>query len=248
MRGFRSKGLSQLQIEEKNVVKAAAECDSCSGGAVRTAGQETEGSPSAVSEVPRAQVDPTQPADAGPTNDGGEKSSIVLKGPAGYLMTEALNRVYSFENSPAGIAGHAHVAVEDIANTTNHIDLDNLYANGMMDDPSRGVVRMTKAVGVVPMAGETPTALNTIIDAMGKSQCPDVSFVMINQQKGNVNAARDSTQYDFTNASKPNVQDGKAVGELDTKPAEATRPINSAMAAGTEPAIESIEVIIRYRA
>lgn len=254
MRGFKSKGLSRLSVPDSNELKTtdATECSTCTGGsAVRTAGQEDAGSPSAVSEVPRAQVDPTKPGDDGPTNDAPqekENATIVMKGPAGHLMTAALNKAFAFENSANGIAGHAHVAVEDIANTTSHVDMDALYANGMMDDPARGVVRMSKAVGVIPMPGETPTALNTIIDALQKSECPDVAFVMINQQKGNVNAARDTTAFDFATASNPNVQDGKSVGALDTEPAKATRPINSAMAAGTQAAIESIEVIIRYRA
>lgn len=254
MRGFRTKGMQRLSVDdnpENTPTKAtAAECDSCSGGAVRTAGQENaaDQTSSAVSDVPQASVDPTKPAESSPNAAEDQNATVVMKGPMGHMFTEALNRLLTHENSAEGIAGHSGVAVEELAVTTPHVDMDAIYANGMMDDPARGVTRITKAIGVIPTPGEQPTALNTMLDALQSCRDFDVSFVMINQQITDPNGDARRAKMDVAWADTDSrLQDGKQVGALDAEEAKGVSNAAVQLQKGERPAIESIEIVVRYR-
>ncbi len=237
MRGFRKPGLTRTNLSD-----SATECSSCSGGATRTAGQEdTSATPDAAKPAVDASADINAAASAvaaaagngpaqapeSPKEDPKMNDTYVMRGPAGHMITAALLRSRSFQNSPAAIAGHAGVAVEELAGGASNAAVDSVFANGMVDDPENGVVRLSRAVGVIPMPGETPTALNTMIDAMGRVEKGMVDFIMINNQKIDPPAPTPELVPEFTNAGVKADTDGLPVGDI---------------------AIESIEVIVRYKA
>lgn len=265
MRGFKQKPLSRLSVSNTPAHNSSTECSGCSGGAVRTAGQEDSSTDASASILAANSSTSKHIADANTstiananstgmdggvdsgqsTKDAGKfitKETYVTKSPVGFMITEALNRKLSHENSVDSMIGHANVAVEELAGSSHQL-VNSIYANGMVDDPSTNstsVVRFSRAVGVLPMPGVKPTALNTIIDAMGKVNIID--FVMVNQQAIDPNDDKPTQDHSLVVLGKEIETEGDTVGSVVTPGEVEDKNFVESVAA-----IESIEVIIKYR-
>lgn len=142
---------------------ASTECNSCNGGAVRTTGQESTDTPAAVVPTPEA----NQPV-------------VVMQGPLGVAITEALNITQSKKNlgSP--------VQVPSVGNES--FPINHIQANGQIADVNGFVSRITKSVGLVPAIDNEPTTINTLIDCASKVD--DIEFIMVNTVESEPSQAR----------------------------------------------------------
>lgn len=157
-----------LQDTKAPVPAGATECNSCNGGAVTTTGQESTEAASATAApaAPKEQQELT------------EKNAVVMQGPLGTAITEALNKSLSKKNMAAPV----QVGTESYIN--------HVQANGMIkDNPAEplGVSRISKAVGLVPATDVAPTAINTLLDCASKVD--DIEFIMVNKVESNPSAS-----------------------------------------------------------
>lgn len=155
------KSFMSAALQNAKAPNGATECNSCNGDVVRTTGQESN-QPTATEEKPA----PTQP----PQNSA-EKAVVVMQGPLGTAITEALNKSLSKKNnqSPVQVPG---VANESFA-------INYVQANGQINDPKNFIAKVTKAVGLLPAVSNEPTVINTLIDCASKVD--DVDFIMVNK-------------------------------------------------------------------
>lgn len=151
MKTFMSAALQETEPKQNKPVKGATECNSCNGGAVHTAGQE-----SVEAAAPEAEKAP------GPV--------VVMQGPLGTAITEALNKSLAKKTlqSPVQVPG---IGTESFA--INHVQ-----ANGQIADVGGFVSKITKSVGLVPATDSEPTTINTLIDCASKVD--DIEFIMVN--------------------------------------------------------------------
>ena len=144
-------------LQDTAAPQGATECNSCNGGAVTTTGQESTQA-AAPAEAPKPEEQLT------------EKNAVVMQGPLGTAITEALNKSLSKKALTAPV----QAATESFVN--------NVQANGMVKDtptdPS-GVSRISKSVGLVPATDEAPTTINTLLDCASKVD--DIEFIMVNK-------------------------------------------------------------------
>lgn len=146
-------------LQESSKVNGATECNTCSGGAVRAAGQESV-EPSGTTEKTEQQ----------PVTENKDQV-VVMQGPLGTAITEALQKSLSKKalQSSVQVPG---VAMEDHAS-------DYIQANGQINNSSGFITRISKAVGLVPATDETPTAVNTLLDCASKVE--DIEFILVNK-------------------------------------------------------------------
>lgn len=131
----------------KQAPKAATECSTCGGGETRTTGQESATPPAA--------------------EEGEKKPTIVMSGPFGAAVTEALNK--SRAKTTAGMNASATAATESL--------VENVSANGQFYKPDLVLSRISKSVGMIPKADDAPTPLNMMIDVASKVDTMD--FVIV---------------------------------------------------------------------
>lgn len=146
----------------------ATECNSCNGGAVRTTGQES---------VQASEPGKEQPA----TPEQKDAPVVVMQGPLGTAITEALNKSLSKKSLQAPVQIGGTAATESFA--INHIQ-----ANGQINDVPNFIARISKSVGLVPAVDDEPTVVNTIIDAISKVD--DVEFLMVGKVETDPSAPR----------------------------------------------------------
>lgn len=165
------KSFMSAALQDTEAPKGATECNSCNGGgAVTTTGQESTEAASAAA--------PTA-APAAP-QELTEKNAVVMQGPLGTAITEALNKSLSKKNIAAPVQG---------AGVESYVDF--VHANGMVKDTPpepAGVSRISKSVGLVPATDVAPTAINTLLDAASKVD--DIEFIMVNTVESNPSASR----------------------------------------------------------
>lgn len=150
------KSFMSAAMQDTKPANGATECNTCDGGAVRTAGQES--------------AEPAAPQDKpAPTEAPKDTPVVVMQGPLGSVITEALNKSLSKKAmAPVQIPGTA--ATESFAH--NHVS-----ANGQIKDASMFLSSISKAVGLVPATGEEPTTINTLLDCASKVD--DIEFIMV---------------------------------------------------------------------
>ena len=156
MKTFMSAALQETEKPQAKAPNGATECNSCNNGPVRTAGQES--------------VDAPPPKDAAPAAKN-ENAVVVMQGPLGVAITEALNKSLSKKalEAPVQVPG---IGLEAHAN--NYVQ-----ANGQITDPRALINKISKSVGLVPATDEEPTTINTLIDCASKVD--DIEFIMVEQ-------------------------------------------------------------------
>lgn len=155
------KSFMSSALQETKPTNGATECNTCNGGAVRTAGQESAEPASASKEEAG-----TKPA---PTKEQKENAVVVMQGPLGSVITEALNKSLSKK------ANQAPVQVPSSANES--IVESFVQANGQINQPKEFISRVSKSVGLVPRTDNKPTVVNTMLDAASKVD--DVEFLVV---------------------------------------------------------------------
>lgn len=161
------KSFMSAALQDTAAPKGATECNSCNGGAVTTTGQESTEAATAAPAAPKQEEQLT------------EKNAVVMQGPLGTAITEALNKSLSKK----ALVAPVQAATESFVN--------NVQANGMVKDtptdPS-GVSRISKAVGLVPATDDAPTTINTLLDCAAKVD--DIEFIMVNKVESDPSADR----------------------------------------------------------
>jgi hypothetical protein len=155
MKSFMSAALQNT--EPTKSIKPAAECSDC-GNTKATA---TAGGLESTEQQAPATDKPAAPQQ--------ESAVVVMQGPLGTAITEALNKSLSKKNlsEPVQVPG---VATESL--TTEYVQ-----ANGQINNPTQLFAKISKAVGLVPAVDEKPTAINTMLDAASKVD--DIDFIMV---------------------------------------------------------------------
>lgn len=158
MKSFMSAALQDT--EPTKSVKPGTECSDC-GNTKPTA---TAGGLESTEQQP---ADDKAAAEQQQTQR--ENAVVVMQGPLGSAITEALNKTLSKKNisQPVQVPG---IGTEDF--TTEHVQ-----ANGMINNPTQTFSQISKAVGLVPCTDEKPTAINTMLDAASKVD--DIEFIMV---------------------------------------------------------------------
>lgn len=172
MRSFMSKALS-----------GGAECSDCSSAPLRSAGQEDSrpGEP-AVSSTEVG--DPKNAAPSQPITT--EKTTVILKGPLGEVMTKALQMSYKKPN----------VAIDRVGteSITTYVQ-----ANGMVygnKGESTTTVHSTReVVGVIPATSEEPTCLNALLEAARSVK--DIEFIFVGEEPTTSNSSSPSSRWCF---------------------------------------------------
>ena len=155
MKSFMSAALQDTQPTQSVKNAPAAECSDCGNAKASTT---TEGIES-TDQQPSAEQQQAQK----------ENAVVVMQGPLGSAITEALNKSLSKKTStqPVQVPG---VGTEDL--TTEFVQ-----ANGQINNPTQLFSKISKAVGLVPMTDEKPTVVNTMLDAASKVD--DMEFVLV---------------------------------------------------------------------
>jgi Ni,Fe-hydrogenase I small subunit len=167
MKSFMSAALQDSQPTTSIKPAAGTECSGCNEKAVTSTGQESaEAKP-----VEKQPVPDTQPK---------ENAVVVMQGPLGTAITEALNKSLAKKSLAAPIQV-PNVGTESL--TTEYVQ-----ANGQINNPSQLFSRISKAVGLVPCVDEKPTAINTMLDAASKVD--DIEFLMVEKVESDPSASQ----------------------------------------------------------
>lgn len=164
------KTFMSASLDETTPPKSATECNTCSGngsGAVRTAGQES------------AEPAPAQKQEPAQDQQKKENAVVVMQGPLGSVITEALNKELSKKSTTSPV---------QIPTPGNEGYQDYVQANGQIKNPPELVARVTKAVGLVPKTDEAPTAINTLLDCASKVE--DIDFIMVGKVESDPNPSQ----------------------------------------------------------
>ncbi|BAW18996.1 hypothetical protein [Ralstonia phage RP12] len=151
-----SAALQETEPAKSNKPAAGTECSDCNGKAVTTTGgmeSAEAAAPAENKQDPKAQ----------------ENAVVVMQGPLGSVITEALNKSLNKKNLAAPVQV-PNVGTEDL--TTEFVQ-----ANGQINNPPELFSRISKAVGLVPATDDAPTVINTMLDAASKVD--DIDFVMV---------------------------------------------------------------------
>lgn len=147
--------------------------------------QETEAPKGAEVSNPTPEAAPaaSQPAPdvAAPAAPPQEKAVVVMQGPLGSVITEALNKSLSKTALASPIQVPTTAATESL--TTEFIQ-----ANGQINNASELLSRISKSVGLVPATDEAPTAINTLLDCASKVD--DIEFLVVNKVDVDANASQ----------------------------------------------------------
>jgi hypothetical protein len=167
MKSFMSSALQDTAPKNNG----ATECNTCDGGAVRTAGQESAEPAAAPKE---------EAAKPAPTPEQKENAVVVMQGPLGSVITEALNKSLSKKTNQAAI---------QIPTPGNESFAYNyVQANGQINDAPMFLEKISKSVGLVPKAGDEPTVINTLLDAVSKVD--DVDFILVGKVEADPNPSK----------------------------------------------------------
>lgn len=155
MKSFMSAALQETKTPETK--NGATECNSCDGGVVRTTGQE---STVAAPGTPEAAKTPVPQ---------GANAVVVMQGPLGTAITEALNKSLSKKVMTA--------SVQVPAAATESLSTEYVQANGQINNVPVFLSKISKAVGLVPATDDKSTAVNTLLDCASKVD--DIEFIMV---------------------------------------------------------------------
>lgn len=148
------KSFMSAQSPNATKVAQATECGDCSTKAVKSSGQEN-----------------IESAAAKPEGDAKADQVVVMQGPLGTAITEALNKSQS---------KYAQSASVQIPNTGLESNLSEyVQANGQINNSEQFITRISKATGLVPSTDEKPTAVNTLLDCA--SRVEDIEFILVNK-------------------------------------------------------------------
>lgn len=164
------KSFMSSALQETKPTNGATECNTCNGGAVRTAGQE--------SAQPAAQKEAAAEKQAAPTQEQKENAVVVMQGPLGSVITEALNKSLSKKTSQAAI---------QVPTSANESIVESfVQANGQINQPKEFISRVSKSVGLVPRTDNKPTVVNTMLDAASKVD--DIEFLVVEKVDADANS------------------------------------------------------------
>jgi hypothetical protein len=192
------KSFMSAAMQDTAAPKGATESNTSNNGVVTT-GQEpstntTTSTPTSKQEAPKA----------------AENVAVVMQGPLGTIITEALNKSLSKRSMAA--------VVQTPATETYS---EHVQANGQIANTSHTSVKISKAVGMVPITDEAPTVINTLLDCCSKVD--DVEFIMVNMIESDPSPPR-VPQKSILHCINPN-------GSL----------------ANESYAVESVQVIVNYK-
>lgn len=150
------------QKDSQKVAKPATECGgNCGSGAVKSTGQES---------IEKTGTDKEQAGKATEPAASKPEQVVVMQGPLGTAITEALKKSLS-KNALMG-----NVQVPSVAMESNALEF--VQANGQINNTPGFVTKLSRAVGMVPMVDNTPTAVNTLLDCASKVD--DIEFILVN--------------------------------------------------------------------
>lgn len=159
---------ASTQTSQK-VTKPATECGGgCDGKAVKSTGQES------IEKTGKEQEGTTQATE--PATNKPEQV-VVMQGPLGTAITEALKK------SLSKTALMGNVQVPGAALESNA--LEYVQANGQINNSNNFITKLSRAVGLVPMVDNTPTAVNTLLDCASKVD--DIEFILVNRLESSPN-------------------------------------------------------------
>lgn len=161
MKSFMSAALQNSEPTKSIKPSSGTECSGCNEKAVTSTGQES--------------AEAKQPAESGKDK---ENAVVVMQGPLGAAITEALNKSLSKK------ALAAPVQVPTAA--TESLTSEFVQANGQINNPQQLFSRISKAVGMVPCVDDKPTAINTMLDAAAKVD--DIEFLMVEKVESDPSA------------------------------------------------------------
>lgn len=162
MKSFMSAALNEPAPTSSIKPSTGTECSSCNQGVTTTGGVESTDQAS----QPAADA-------AKPTGDK-ENAVVVMQGPLGTAITEALNKSLSKRSLAAP------VQVPQIGNES--ITTQYVQANGQINNAPGMLARISKSVGLLPATDNEPTVVNTMIDAASKVE--DIDFVVVESVDG----------------------------------------------------------------
>jgi hypothetical protein len=136
----------------------SAERNQNDSGAVPTAGKESADA--------AAQLKNAATTDVAAKPEG---AVVVMQGPLGSAITEALNKSLS---KKAAVS-----AVQVPTAATESYSSEYVQANGQIRDSSTFISKISKAVGLVPATDNESTAINTLLDCASKVD--DIDFIMV---------------------------------------------------------------------
>lgn len=110
----------------------------------------------------------------------GENAVVVMQGPLGSVITEALNKSLS----KAVLASPVQVP----AAATESLTTQFVQANGQINNAPEFLNRISKSVGLVPATDEAPTAINTLLDCASKVD--DIEFIMVGKVDSDPNPSQ----------------------------------------------------------
>lgn len=149
--------------------KPGTECTGCADKGVTTTG----GMESAEAKPAEQQVQQD-------TDTGKENAVVVMQGPLGAVITEALNKSLNKKNLAAP------VQVPNVG--TESLVTEYVQANGQINNAPEMFSRISKAVGLVPCTDEKPTVVNTMLDAASKVD--DIDFIVVEEVESCPSAAQ----------------------------------------------------------
>jgi hypothetical protein len=115
-----------------------------------------------------------------PSPEQKENAVVVMQGPLGSVITEALNKSLSKKATQGAV---------QIPSTGNEsFALNYVQANGQINDAPQFLNRISKAVGLVPKAGDEPTTINTFLDAASKVD--DIEFIIVGKVEEDPNPSQ----------------------------------------------------------
>jgi hypothetical protein len=160
-----------------------------SGGAerstsVRAAGQENQQPQPLMPSKPQVEVnDPQNVAEPAPIIE--EKTTVVLKGPLGEVMTKALQMSYKKPSIVTDIAGVESITSYVQANGMVHTDLEEADT----------VHAVREVVGVIPATSVEATCLNALLE--GARSVRDIEFIFVGSQMDGPSASSKSPSAEF---------------------------------------------------
>lgn len=155
MKSFMSAALQNTEPTKSIKPSAGTECSDCDNVKATTTTNGMESTEQA-----------SQPAAAQPPK---ENAVVVMQGPLGTAITEALNKSLSKKN--------LEQPVQVPTAATESLTTEYVQANGQINNPTQLFSKISKAVGLVPCTDAAPTAINTMLDAVSKVD--DLEFVMV---------------------------------------------------------------------
>lgn len=200
--------------KSKADIKPAGECSTCDGTNVVSVAGEGSGNGVQVNALQTPQNDIKQ------TKDAAGKTTVVLKGPLGEVITQAMDISYARRPIPDNI----DVGIESLYTESE----TKVSANGQAIETgskSGTIARASLLVGMMPAPTREVTCLNAAIQAMSAVKAVDFAFVDVSNLGKNPSIAPLTNSDSKVIALSQNLLPGEIPDNV---------------------AIESVELVVRY--